>query len=39
MTTTQLAFVDTETLGLDPDRHEVWEIAVIIPPADEEAAS
>lgn len=31
MTTPQLAFVDTETLGLDPDRHEVWKIAVIIP--------
>ncbi|WP_326806710.1 3'-5' exonuclease [Streptomyces sp. NBC_01775] len=24
-----LAFVDTETTGLDPARHEVWEIAVI----------
>lgn len=27
---TTLAFVDTETTGLDPERHEVWEIAVII---------
>lgn len=26
---TALAFVDTETLGLDPDRHPIWEIAVI----------
>ena len=26
---TLLAFVDCETTGLDPDRHEVWEIAVI----------
>lgn len=22
-------FIDTETTGLDPDRHEVWEIAAI----------
>lgn len=27
---TTLAFIDTETTGLDPDRHAVWEIAVII---------
>lgn len=26
----KLAFVDTETTGLDPDTHEMWEIAVII---------
>lgn len=26
---TALAFVDTETTGLDPIRHEMWEIAVI----------
>lgn len=26
---TALAFLDTETTGLDPTRHEVWEIAVI----------
>jgi len=25
-----LAFVDTETTGLDPDRHEVWEVALIV---------
>jgi hypothetical protein len=25
-----LAFVDTETTGLDPDRHEVWEVGLII---------
>jgi len=24
-----IIFVDTETTGLDPDRHEVWEIALI----------
>lgn len=26
---TALAFVDLETTGLDPDRHEPWEIAII----------
>jgi hypothetical protein len=26
---TKLAFVDCETTGLDPDRHEIWELAVI----------
>jgi DNA polymerase III epsilon subunit-like protein len=26
---TEIAFVDTETTGLEPDRHDVWEIAVI----------
>ncbi|MET7713737.1 3'-5' exonuclease [Streptomyces sp. NPDC005407] len=26
----ELAFLDTETTGLDPRRHEVWEIAVIL---------
>jgi hypothetical protein len=25
-----LAFIDTETTGLDPDRHEIWEIALIV---------
>lgn len=25
-----LAFVDCETTGLDPDRHEVWEVALIL---------
>lgn len=24
-----LAFVDCETTGLDPDRHEIWELAVV----------
>lgn len=28
--TARLAFVDTETTGLDTDRHEPWEIAIII---------
>jgi DNA polymerase III epsilon subunit-like protein len=27
---TKLAFIDTETTGLDPDQHEIWEIAVIL---------
>lgn len=27
---TALAFVDTETTGLDPDRHEVWEVGLIL---------
>ncbi len=26
----QVAFIDTETTGLDPERHKVWEIAVIV---------
>lgn len=26
---TLLAFVDTETTGLDPDRHEIWEVGLI----------
>lgn len=25
-----LAFVDTETTGLDPDRHEIWEVGLIL---------
>lgn len=25
-----LAFLDTETTGLDPDRHEIWDLAYII---------
>lgn len=25
-----LAFLDTETTGLDPDRHEVWEVGLIL---------
>lgn len=30
----KIAVVDTETLGLDRDRHPIWEIAVITGPAD-----
>lgn len=26
---TTLAFLDTESTGLDPDRHEIWEVALI----------
>lgn len=26
-----VVFVDTETLGLDPDHHPVWEVGVILP--------
>ena len=26
-----VAFVDTETTGLDPDRHEIWEVGLILP--------
>lgn len=26
----KVAFVDTETTGLDPERHRVWEVAVIV---------
>lgn len=26
-----LCFVDTETTGLDPDRHQIWEVALITP--------
>lgn len=29
MNTTGLAFLDLETTGLDPDRHEIWELAII----------
>ncbi len=25
-----IAFVDTETTGLDPDRHEIWEVGLIV---------
>jgi DNA polymerase III epsilon subunit-like protein len=25
-----VVFVDTETTGLDPDRHEIWEVALIV---------
>lgn len=27
---TRLAFVDTETTGLDPDLHEIWEVGLIL---------
>jgi hypothetical protein len=27
---TPLAFIDTETTGLDPTRHEVWEVGLIV---------
>lgn len=27
---TAIAFVDTETLGLDPDRHAVWEVGLVL---------
>lgn len=27
---TRLVFVDCETTGLDPDRHEIWEVACIV---------
>lgn len=30
MSADQLAFVDTETTGLDPDRHQIWEVALIV---------
>lgn len=30
-----VAFIDTETTGLDPDRHEIWEVALITPVRDE----
>lgn len=26
----KLVFVDTETTGLDPDRHHIWELAIIV---------
>lgn len=26
-----VCFVDTETTGLDPDRHEIWEVGLIVP--------
>lgn len=27
---TNICFIDTETTGLDPERHEIWEVAVIV---------
>lgn len=29
--TAPIAFLDTETTGLDPDRHQIWEVALITP--------
>jgi hypothetical protein len=28
---TAICFIDTETTGLDPDRHQIWEVALITP--------
>lgn len=28
---TKICFIDTETTGLDPDRHDIWEVALITP--------
>lgn len=30
-----VCFVDTETTGLDPDRHQIWEVGLILPNDDE----
>lgn len=30
-----VVFVDTETLGLDPDHHPIWEVALILPHGEE----
>lgn len=30
-----VCFIDTETTGLDPDRHQIWEVALITPDARE----
>lgn len=30
-----VCFVDTETTGLDPDRHEIWEVGLITPDGNE----
>jgi hypothetical protein len=32
---TGVCFVDTETTGLDPERHQIWEVALITPGGDE----
>ena len=32
---TRICFIDTETTGLDPDRHAIWEVALITPDGDE----
>jgi DNA polymerase III epsilon subunit-like protein len=33
--TAPVCFIDTETTGLDPDRHAIWEVALITPNGDE----
>ena len=33
--TAPVVFVDTETLGLDPDIHPIWEIGLILPDGEE----
>lgn len=38
MTDHRIVFVDVETTGLDPDRHHIWEIAVILRDPDTEDA-
>jgi hypothetical protein len=30
-----ICFVDTETAGPDPDRHQIWEVGLITPNGDE----
>ena len=32
---TGVCFVDTETTGLDPERHEIWEVGLILPDGSE----
>jgi DNA polymerase III epsilon subunit-like protein len=32
---TTICFIDTETTGLDPDRHDIWEVALITPDGSE----
>ena len=32
---TGVCFVDTETTGLDPDRHEIWEVGIVLPDGSE----
>lgn len=33
---TKVAFVDSETLGLNPERHPIWELAIILPDSGDE---
>lgn len=37
--TNRIAFVDTETLGLDPDRHAIWEVGLVLYDADAQTAT